>query len=346
MGKDTLDENEKELLLQEMKERLDFYTFQAPEGQFDAKKVEVLVKCIQELEPNGNGPKQEGAKKGITALEASGQDTLALEAAKQKMLTSEADFESFQKYRAEKAADAKRLAALGSIGGRGGSRKHPSADARWTGRRRFAKAAAIGIAVLFAVGGSIGAANAQMDGGLVRWLKKGGHGEVIVVEPQKENMPNQGLDDFDEDITEAYNSAEELPEPYRGYFVDLEGLEGLEGYGQGQILLFGNKSSWELDTYWECSGKAPLCFAVWDIGDSVIVQDKEFDDFENFYDKEVNGIELHVCGKPDGTGENDVAVYFYYGNRRYTVESRLSTEEMEQLAIGYLDRILGKNKNF
>lgn len=328
MKKSTLDENEKKLLLQELKERLDFYTFQASEEQFDAQKVEVLVKQIQELESDGSVAKQNASRQ---------------------------DFEAFQKYRAEKSADAERLAALdgegkatdadyltasGAVSGSGDIKKRSAVYGRQRGSSGFVRAAAVGIAVLLAVGGSIGAVNAQKDEGLIRWLKKSVYGEVILVEPEKDNFS----DEFGEDTETFYHSPEELPEPYRKYFVDLEGMEGLEGYEQEQISLFRNKISWRLELSWKNAKQESLIFSIWGIKDSVVVQDRRFDKFEDFYDKEVNGIELHVCTKQEDSGEKDVSIYFYNGNRRYMVEGRLSLEVMEQIAAEYAERVLEENK--
>ncbi len=318
MKKSTWDENEKKLLLQELKERLDFYTFQASEEQFDAQKVEVLVKQIQELESDGSVAKENA---------------------------SQQDFEAFLKYREEKFADAERLAALNKEGkdaepGKRSWRFPAVYEKRW-GSSGFVRAAAVGIAVLLAVGGSIGAVNAQKDEGLIHWLQKSIYGEVIVVEPEKNNLS----DEFEEDIVAVYHNPEELPKPYRKYFVDLEGMEGLEGYEQEQISLSSNKISWHLDLSWKNERQESLLFSVLGIKDSVVVQDRRFDKYEDFYDKEVNGIELHICTKQDDTGEKDVAIYFYNGNRRYTVEGKLSVEVMEQIAAEYTERVLKENKN-
>lgn len=334
MSKSTLDENEKKLLLQELRERLDFYTFQASEEQFDEKKVEVLVKQIKELESDSSAAERNASKQGMP-------------------VQGIPDFEAFLKYRAEKLADAERLAALNGEG-KAADAEHPAASesgdikkrssiyARWAGSSRFVKAAAVGIAVLLVVGGSMGAVNAQKDGGLIQWLKKNIYGEMILVEPQKEKLP----DGYGEDIRAVYHSPEELPEEYREYFVDLEGMKGLEGYEQEKILLSGDKSGWRLDLYWKSSRQDFLLFRIWSTEDFVIVQDRGFDDFENLYDKEVNGIELHVCKKPGDAGEKDVTVYFYYDNRKYIVDGKLPLEEMEEIAAEYAARVLEKNKKF
>lgn len=328
MNKSTLDENEKKLLLQELKERLDFYTFQASEEQFDAKKVEVLVKQIHEMESDGSASEQDASKQ---------------------------DYEAFLKYREEKLADAERLAALGgegkttdadhpaasdAVSGSGDTKKRPSVYARWQGSSGFVKAAAVGIAVLLVAGGSMGAVNAQKDGGLIQWLRKNIYGEAIVVEPQKGNFS----DGFGFDAAVVYHSPEELPEEYRKYFVDLEGMEGLEGYEQEKILLFGNKSSWYLEIYWKNSEQELLMFDIWSTEDSVVVQDRGFDDFENLYDKEVSGIEFHVGKKLGDTEVKDVVVYFYYDNKKYMVDGKLSLEKIEEIAVKYAERVLQENK--
>lgn len=330
MNKSTLDENEKKLLLQELKERLDFYTFQASEEQFDAKKVEVLVKQIRELESDGSAAEQDASKQ---------------------------DFEAFLKYRAEKLADAERLAALDkegktadadypaasdAVSGSGENKKRSAVYGKQKGSSGFVKAAAVGIAVLLIVGGSMGAVNAQKDGGLIQWLRKNVYGEMILVEPKRENLPKKSMGD---DITAVYYSPEELPEEYREYFVDLEGMEGLEGYEQEQILLFGSESGWYLAICWKAVGQEPLWFLIWSTEDSVVVQDRGFDDYENLYEKEVNGIELHVCKKPGDTEEKDVTIYFYYDNKKYIADGKLSLEEMEQIAEKYAERVVEKDKN-
>lgn len=329
MNKSILDENEKKLLLQELKERLDFYTFQASEEQFDPKKVEILVKQIQALQSDGAAAEQAASKQ---------------------------DFEAFLKYRAEKFADAERLAALDGEGkltatdypaasdvvsGSGDIKKRPSVYARWRDSSGFVKAAAVGIAVILAVGGSMGVVNAQKDGGLIQWLQKNIYGEAIVVEPKKENLSKKGMGG---DITAVYHSPEELPEEYREYFVDLEGLEGLEGYEQEKISLFGNKSSWRLELHWKNSKQEILLFKIWSTEDSVVVLDRYFDDFENFYEKEVNGVELHVGKKPVDTEEKDVTVFFYHDNKKYIVDGDLSLEVMEKIAAEYAEKVLEKNK--
>ncbi|MCM1186480.1 MAG: hypothetical protein NC251_01370 [Lachnoclostridium sp.] len=333
MDTKKLEENEKErkLLIEELRERLNFYTFQASDEQFDAQKVELLTKKIRELEQQGIGTGQEKAE-----AEVSGQPSFKV---------AEADFEAFQKYRAEKEADALRLAALENMGVKEAGKKRSVANGRWAGSRRLVKAAAVGAAVLLTVGGGIGVVNAQKDGGLLRWLKKDAEGEVILVEPDREN-PNQG--GFAKDRTTAYDSAEELPEEYKKYFVDVTGIKGLEGYEQGQVLLRENQESWEIDSSWVASSQEPLLFEVRGSKDSVVIWDKRFDEFEELSTKEVDGIELSMCRKQNDAGEPNVVVWFFYENRSYMVygNGKSSTEEMELLATGYLERVLEKNKDF
>ncbi|MCM1325928.1 MAG: hypothetical protein NC094_06140 [Bacteroidales bacterium] len=333
MDTKKLEESEKErkLLIEELRERLNFYTFQASDEQFDAQRVEMLTKKIRELELQGIGTGQEKS-------EAEVSDQVSFKAA-------EADFEAFQKYRAEKEADALHLAALGGVSADEADQKRSALNGKWAGSRRLARAAVIGAAVLLAVGGGIGVVNAQKDGGLLRWLKKDAEGEVILVEPDRES-PNQA--GFAKDRTTAYDSAEELPEEYRKYFVDVTGIKGLEGYEQGQVLLRENQESWDIDSSWVNPSQEPLLFEVGGIKDSVVIWDKRFDEFEELFTKEVGGIELSVCRKQNDAGEPDVVVRFFYENRSYTVygNGELSTEEMELLATGYLERVLEKNKDF
>lgn len=85
-------------------------------------------------------------------------------------------------------------------------------------------------------------------------------------------------------------------------------------------------------------------FDIWSTEDSVVVQDRGFDDFENLYDKEVSGIEFHVGKKLGDTEVKDVVVYFYYDNKKYMVDGKLSLEKIEEIAVKYAERVLQENK--
>lgn len=316
----------KEQWIKEVRERLDWYTFQASEGEFDAQEVEALVSLLTVLEPEAAVPTKE----------------------------VKPNLEELKRYQEEKSADAEALAALYGEKERAGatigavasnesmSGKVMSADARRAGRilggsHRFVKVAvAAAILAVLTVGGAVGVVNAGKGGDFVLWLRKNIQGEKVVLEPQVKNFiqTNQGVGNI-------YYDIEEVPEEYREYLVDFDGMKGLEGYELEQIEVSDYEGGWKMSSLLQAEERE-VWLGVRAYQDYVAVQEKNFDGYGHAYSKEIDGTEFDLYQKPDNTDGEDALICFYHGGRQYFVYGNRSAEALEQLAAEYAKKIFEK----
>lgn len=351
----------KEQLIQEARERLDWYTFQASDEEFDGKEVEALVSLLSVLEPMET---PDGKEPGRT-------------------------FEQFKQYMEEKQADAEKLASLHNHGkdSTGGSivRKHFGSVGKSFGsiasrvgawgksgetvsggaapgekprRRIFLEEAAPGekipfwkrqiyfgrtgryhvsaaaFAALFVTlafaGGTVSAVEAEDAGGFFNWIYSGIKGEKVVIIPQEDVV---GLEE--EKFFEYYDESE-LPEKYQKYVAGIGNMDTLEDYELEMIEVTELDKCTEI-LYKIFNDREDIeiilgCFAY---KNQLQTKQEVFFDYEYLEDDEIDGINYEIYFKHDSMNQDDYTLLFYIDGIQYFVKGKQTLEDMKQITVEY-----------
>lgn len=324
MGTNKTSQKSREEWLKEVQERLDWYTFEASDEEFDAKEVEALVTLLGTLEADSAG----------------------------KMPEPKADFEKLMHYIEEKNADAERLAALrraeitddaenaeaaekARLAAESVSSVPRSRGGIW-GRSRFVKIASVAaVLVALTVGGAVGAASAAKGGDYMLWLRKDKQGEKVVVEPKK-NILSQA----NQETGTVYYAFEDVPEEYRRYLVDLDEMEHLEGYELIQIEINEHEARWRMNVLLKL-GQQKIDMGVI-VYQEVAVRESSFDDYEYVGSENIGEREFDLYQKPDNAAGQDTMICFYDEGIQYFVGENSSVEALEPLAEEYAEKVFEK----
>lgn len=353
----------KEQWIKEVQERLDWYTFQAAEEEFNAQEVEALVALLSTLEADTETPMPE----------------------------PKVDFEAFMRYREMREADAQKRAALHGgagaeaaveiAGSEGDGSRHVDSHSESEmegvgsrhgdshsesgikgdgskhvdslgnaesprrfggkilgGRHRFAKIASVAaVLVMLTVGGAVGAVNAAKGGDFIMWLRKDKQGEKMVIEPKK-----NALNQMEENVNNIYYNIEDVPEEYQEYFVDFNEMETLKGYELSQIEISEYEGSRQIFFLLQ-KEKQEIYLGVRVFQNNVVVRESSFDDYEYVGNEEINGNELEVYQKADNIDGWDAIICFYDESIQYFTYGNCSIEVLELFAAEYAEKIFEKN---
>lgn len=299
-------------LLEMAKEKLRWYAMEASEEEFDEKTVDALVQLIATMEVG-----REASKQG-----------------------EEADLERFHAYCDLYHREETLRRKFGMEGKEQLSqRRNPALGKKQPmllhSRRAALTAAAAGIAVLLAVGGTMGAVKAGEDGGFFVWLKKDGEG-MFAVTSQKE----EGLD-AEKSKGKVYNSYEEVPEEYREYVLSKECISILDEYEFADVacMEFGTVRRMNVNVCLDGSLKMRIGVCIYR---DAITTTERYDDYEYLHTNYVDGYQQDVFVKQDSEEEREYFVCFYEDNIKYFVEGKCDVEFLEAVSEEYLKCICDK----
>lgn len=252
------------------------------------------------------------------------------------------EFRRFLQYRDEKNADLRILEAW-----RKEKASRPSLRLYAKSKRMAVAAAVVALLAALGIGGSRWMAGAGKGGEPVRWLKKELTHEIAMLEPTPEDMllAEEPLGK-EEAAVYTCSKPEELPGAYRDCLVNLEGLPGLEGYEQGEVILFSDSKTWKIDSWRKSALSQPVVFSVRGIKGKAFLFDWKYGqgEGEKVCFQEMGGLEGRVEWQPTKEGEEIVAASFFLGNRLYSVRGILPAEQIERIAAGYAQRLLEREQ--
>ncbi len=193
------DRANKEQLIKELQERLDWYTFEATEDEFDEKEVEALVQLLGVMKGEETVPVE------IPDFE----DILGSMVTKQTALDTEVSEVSGS------VADEKKV--------------HRFA------KKRFPKVAAAILALIILAGGTMGVVSAQKGEGFFHWLKRDETGEQILISQQGNDDDGKEVYSYsaESEIPERYQEfllGVETFESLQGYEINSIEIRELEKF--------------------------------------------------------------------------------------------------------------------
>lgn len=292
-----------ESLIQEIQKRLDWYTMEASDEEFDADEVQNLLKLLDGLTPEEEKDR----------------------------LSSDEVVDDFWKYCAEREEEERILAEADAPE----KKKEHKILHYFQKHRAVAVAAAVLIVIM--LGGSWQmAVNAEKHGGFFWWMDKNEEGTTMITSPETH------VRDSIKKVKENYYSIENVPQIYKKYVDSSYKIMQLyeEQYTMSRIQIVKADES---DTVYEFynNGQDEMLYFEIKIYPKEILRVRETypgyvfcEEFEN------DGINLEVFSKQEDNGNQSYIVYFYYGNEKYAVAGTNDKEFLKEIAVKYQEAIV------
>lgn len=294
---------DKESLIQEIQKRLDWYTMEASDEEFDADEVQSLLKLLDSLTPEEEKDR----------------------------LSSDVVVDNFWKYCAEREEEERILAEADETE----KKKEHKVLHYFQKHRAVAVAAAVLIVIM--LGGSWQmAVNAEKHGGFFWWMDKNEEGTTMITSPEVAN------EDSERRIRKNYYSIEDVPEKYKTYVsipyeiihlyekeYYLDRIETVKADESDTVYEFFSKDKDEL-LYFEIKIYPKEILRVRETYPGYIF----CEEFQN------DGINLEVFRKEEENGKQKYVIYFYYGNEKYAVVGINDKELLKEIAVKYQETIV------
>lgn len=292
-----------ESLIQEIQKRLDWYTMEASDEEFDADEVQNLLKLLDGLTPEEEKDR----------------------------LSSDEVVDNFWKYCAEREEEERILAEADAPE----KKKEHKILHYFQKHRAVAVAAAVLIVIM--LGGSWQmAVNAEKHGGFFWWMDKNEEGTTMITSPETH------VRDSIKKVKENYYSIENVPQIYKKYVDSPYKIMQLyeEQYTMSRIQIVKVDES---DTVYEFynNGQDEMLYFEIKIYPKEILRVRETypgyvfcEEFEN------DGINLEVFSKQEDNGNQSYIVYFYYGNEKYAVAGTNDKEFLKEIAVKYQEAVV------
>lgn len=293
---------DKESLIQEIQKRLDWYTMEASDEEFDADEVQNLLKLLDGLTPEEEKDR----------------------------LSSDEVVDNFWKYCAEREEEERILAEADEP-----EKKKEHKVLHYFQKHRAVTVAAAVLIVIMLGGSWQMAVNAEKHGGFFWWMDKNEEGTTMITSPEVAGENPQ------KNVQKVYNMIEDVPEIYREYVnVPYEIICSFnDGYSMSRIETIETDESDTINEFFIREKNEILYFRI-KIYPQEILRVKETYPGYVFCEKfENDGIDLEVFSKQEDNGNQSYIVYFYYGNEKYAVAGINDKEFLKEIAVKYQEAV-------
>ena len=292
-----------ESLIQEIQKRLDWYTMEASDEEFDADEVQSLLKLLDSLTPEEEKDR----------------------------LSSDEVVDNFWKYCAEREEEERILAEADETE----KKKEHKVLHYFQKHRAVAVAAAVLIVIM--LGGSWQmAVNAEKHGGFFWWMDKNEEGTTMITSPETH------VRDSIKKVKENYYSIENVPQIYKKYVdIPYEIMQLYEEqYTMSRIQIVKADES---DTIYEFFNKGQdeiLHFEIKIYPRKILRVRETYPGYVFCEEFENDGINLEVFSKQEDNGNQNYIIYFYYGNEKYAVVGINDKELLKEIAVKYEEAVV------
>lgn len=292
-----------ESLIQEIQKRLDWYTMEASDEEFDADEVQNLLKLLDSLTPEEEKDR----------------------------LSSDEVVDNFWKYCAEREEEERILAEADETE----KKKEHKVLHYFQKHRAVAVAAAVLIVIM--LGGSWQmAVNAEKHGGFFWWMDKNEEGTTMITSPETH------VRDSIKKVKENYYSIENVPQIYKKYVdIPYEIMQLYEEqYTMSRIQIVKADES---DTIYEFFNKGQdeiLHFEIKIYPRKILRVRETYPGYVFCEEFENDGINLEVFSKQENNGNQSYIIYFYYGNEKYAVVGINDKDFLKEIAIKYQEAVV------
>ena len=291
-----------ESLIQEIQKRLDWYTMEASDEEFDADEVQNLLKLLDGLTPEEEKDR----------------------------LSSDEVVDNFWKYCAEREEEERILAEADETE----KKKEHKVLHYFQKHRAVAVAAAVLIVIM--LGGSWQmAVNAEKHGGFFWWMDKNEEGTTMITSPETH------VRDSIKKVKENYYSIENVPQIYKKYVdIPYEIMQLYEEqYTMSRIQIVKADES---DTIYEFFNKGQdeiLHFEIKIYPRKILRVRETYPGYVFCEEFENDGINLEVFSKQEDNGNQSYIIYFYYGNEKYAVVGINDKDFLKEIAVKYQEAV-------
>lgn len=292
-----------ESLIQEIQKRLDWYTMEASDEEFDADEVQNLLKLLDSLTPEEEKDR----------------------------LSSDEVVDNFWKYCAEREEEERILAEADETE----KKKEHKVLHYFQKHRAVAVAAAVLIVIM--LGGSWQmAVNTEKHGGFFWWMDKNEEGTTMITSPETH------VRDSIKKVKENYYSIENVPQIYKKYVdIPYEIMQLYEEqYTMSRIQIVKADES---DTIYEFFNKGQdeiLHFEIKIYPRKILRVRETYPGYVFCEEFENDGINLEVFSKQEDNGNQSYIIYFYYGNEKYAVVGINDKDFLKEIAIKYQEAVV------
>lgn len=305
---------DKESLIREVTKRLDWYTMEASDEEFDADEVQTLLKLLDSLK---------------------GEE-------KEEELPVEEALDSFWKYCEKRQEEERILAADGKESEENRKTKPEKKEGRMSQflwyfhKHRIAVVTAVALIVIMLGGSWQMAVNAEKHGGFFWWMDKNEEGTTMITAPEG------GSRDSEKSIEENYYNIEDVPDPYVQYAkipLEISHLAGSE-YNLSRIEVVKTDKADTIYDFFENEKEDILYFEVMVYQQEILRVRDNYPGFtfcEEFKNDDIN---LEVFEKEEDNGKKKYVIYFYYGNEKYAVIGVDNIEKFKEIAVEYLQAVI------
>lgn len=305
---------DKESLIREVTKRLDWYTMEASDEEFDADEVQTLLKLLDSLK---------------------GEE-------KEEELPVEEALDSFWKYCEKRQEEERILAADGKESEANRKTEPEKKEGRMSQflwyfhKHRIAVVTAVALIVIMLGGSWQMAVNAEKHGGFFWWMDKNEEGTTLITAPEG------GSRDSEKRIEENYYNIEDVPDPYVQYAkipLEISHLAGSE-YNLSRIEVVKTDKADTIYDFFENEKEDILYFEVMVYQQEILRVRDNYPGFtfcEEFKNDDIN---LEVFEKEEDNGKKKYVIYFYYGNEKYAVIGVDNIEKFKEIAVEYLQAVI------
>ena len=294
---------DKESLIQEIQKRLDWYTMEASDEEFDADEVQNLLKLLDGLTPEEEKDR----------------------------LSSDEVVDNFWKYCAEREEEERILAEADET-----EKKKEHKVLHYFQKHRAVVVAAAVLIVIMLGGSWQMAVNAEKHGGFFWWMDKNEEGTTMITSPETH------VRDSIKKVKENYYSIENVPQIYKKYVdIPYEIMQLYEEqYTMSRIQIVKADES---DTIYEFFNKGQdeiLHFEIKIYPRKILRVRETYPGYVFCEEFENDGINLEVFSKQEDNGNQNYIIYFYYGNEKYAVVGINDKDFLKEIAIKYQEAVV------
>lgn len=300
-----------ESLIQEVTKRLDWYTMEASDEEFDADEVQTLLKLLDSLK---------------------GEE-------KEEELPVEEALDSFWKYCEKRQEEERILAADGKESEENRKTKPEKKEGRmhqflwYFHKHRIAVVTAVALIIIMLGGSWQMAVNAEKHGGFFWWMDKNEEGTTLITAPEG------GSRDSEKGTVDIYYSIDKVPEKYKEYAIMPKQIESVIDYNLELIEITKLKDSDTIYELFQNKENAQLRFWIKIYPQQMLRVRESYPGFIFLEEFEEDGVEFDVFQKQE-KNKTSYIMYFYYSNEKYMVGGN-DKDFLKSLAIEYKDVVKG-----
>lgn len=304
---------DKESLIREVTKRLDWYTMEASDEEFDADEVQTLLKLLDNLK---------------------GEE-------KEEELPVEEALDSFWKYCEKRQEEERILAADGKESEENRKTKPEKKEGRMSQflwyfhKHRIAVVTAVALIVIMLGGSWQMAVNAEKHGGFFWWMDKSKEGTTRITAPES------GSGDSENRIEENYYRLEDVPDTYAQYARIPFKISHLveEKYNLSRIEVVRTDKSDTISDYFEREDEI-LYFEVMVYQQEIMRVREAYPEYIFYEELKNDGMNLEVFEKEEESGKQRYVIYFYYGNEKYAVVGVDNIDKLKEIAVEYQQAVI------